>query len=143
MGSSAKKKREKKKDFQVCHYLQIIQSATDTSIETEAKGWESTSKSSQPDQHQLPIKRLEIFHSVVRRLTTKSSYCSESAILTCHSPIYIEPISAPLIFALFKIRFTETGFAGISHVICILSTSRLSSSPAIEHHPTQDLSFDP
>lgn len=67
MGSSAKKKREKKKDFQVRHVSELSTTLLMRLLETKAESWKSTTKSSQSNRYQLPIKRLDISHHVVQR----------------------------------------------------------------------------
>jgi hypothetical protein len=54
MGSSAKKKREKKKDFQVrLSDARLSTAKTDSPAETEIKGWQDQAQSRQLYRYQL------------------------------------------------------------------------------------------
>ena len=57
MGSSVKKKREKKKDFQVSISIGVVggTNLTDTPPESKAQGWKDSPKSSQYNGHELQV----------------------------------------------------------------------------------------
>jgi hypothetical protein len=67
MGCSAKKKREKKKDFQVSRHLGSSLLLLTTPSESKAQGGKSTAKGSYPDGYHLPIKRLETVYAAKER----------------------------------------------------------------------------
>jgi hypothetical protein len=57
MGSSVKKKKDKKKDFQVCRQQWwFVQSAINRIVlETKAQSWESAAKTDQFYRHQFQV----------------------------------------------------------------------------------------
>lgn len=57
MGSSVKKKREKKRDFQVHSYVAVVGriNLTDATPESEAQGWKDSAQSRQCYGHELQV----------------------------------------------------------------------------------------